>query len=515
MTDQTTGPAPIRLAAVATAVPAIKALAALQEMAGDEIEHVVHLGGRDADFKANGFFRMRPVQARRGDLMDGDRFTGAARALEWGPDMAAAQMEAIDNLSRGSDRMAYKFHGVRSFQDYQHLAHIARDAMGRMLQRERITHVLFFDIPHMFYDTCLKQAAQALGVKVLILRQSFFPRQFFSMQDSYDQGHLGPPSSDEVITPYSLPEGGPDLFYMKGIGAARAAPGRLSARGIGQMLSHHLVNAPLKLLNPVYMLRLLRRMRGIAGQFPQWRDPFFHFFHPDHLGYFDHIARYEGQAVELDRPFVYFPLQLQPEMTTSSLGGRYRDQILAIEQLANLLPDDHLIYVKENPKQTGKMRSALFLTRLERIAQVRIMPSHADSQTLLSHATAVANVSGTVGWEAVCAGKPVLCFGAAWWSEAPGVTRYRPGLSWIEVLDTVSEKPAVESFAGRLQARSHPGNVQRQFAAADDGVSDEANARHVAAEILALLKGEVRLTFDPARNVRPETSGPTAGQAAR
>ncbi len=497
MTDQTNGSSPIRLAAVATAVPAVKTLAALRALAGEEIAHVVHLGGRDADFKANSFFRMRPVQARRGDLMAGDRFTGAARMLEWGPGMVEAQLEAIDNLTRGSDRMAYKFHGVQSFQDYQHITHIARDALGRMLQEDRITHVLFFDIPHLFYDTCLKQAAEALGLNVLILRQSFFPRQFFSMQDSYDLGHLQAPASDEAVLPYSLPEGGPDLFYMKGIGPDRAAPGRLSARGIGQMLSHHLVNAPLKLLNPVYMLRLLRRMRRIARQFPQWRDPFFHFFHPDHLDYFEHIAKYEGQAVELDRPFVYFPLQFQPEMTTSSLGGRYRDQILAIEQLASLLPEDHLIYVKENPKQTGKMRSALFLQRLERIACVRIMPSHADSQTLLSHAVAVANVSGTVGWEAVCAGKPVLCFGAAWWAEAPGVTRYRPGLSLTEVLENVPEKPAVETYAGLLQARSHSGNVQRHFAAADDGVSDVDNAQHVATEILALLKGDARLTFDP------------------
>lgn len=507
MTEQSFDPRPIRLATVATAPPAPAALAALRKIAGKRIEHIVHLGDRKADYKANSFFRLRPVQGTRGDLMQGDRFRGAASSLETGPKLEEQLIEAIDNLTRGSDQMAYKFHGIQSYQDYQHITHIAYDVFGRMLIDERITHVLFFDIPHMFYDTCLKQVADALGIRVLILRQSFFPRQFFSMSGSYDFGHLAPRASDLEAEPWPLPEKGPELFYMKGLMTEAADPGKLSPRGISQMLTHHLVNAPLKLLNPVYMTRLLRRMRAISRQFPDWRDPFFHYFHTDHLHYFEHLAKYENQTVDLERPFIYFPLQLQPEMTTSSLGGRFRDLTLAIEQTANLLPDDHLIYVKENPKQPGKMRSPLFLRRLERIDKVRIMPSHTDSKTLLTHAIAVANVSGTIGWEAVCAGKPAICFGAAWWAEAPGVTRFRPGLSLDEILSNTASKEEAESFAGRLQARSHRGNVQRKFAAADTGFSEEENGQEVAEAILGLLEGTIPLTFDPVDEAGGHASG--------
>ncbi len=493
----TESPVPIRLAVVATAAHSVKTLEALREVAGDRIAHVVHLGGREADYKANNFFRMRSVQGTRGDLMQGDRFRGAARALEAGPRMAEAQIEAIDTLTRGSDQMAYGFHGIQDVQDYQHITHIAHDVMGRMLKDEGITHVLFFDIPHMFYDTCLKHAAQAIGVDVLILRQSFFPRQFFSMRDTDELGHLGARDGDEAAAPVPLPEGGADLFYMKGIKQEREAPGGLTLRGVGQMLAHHAINAPLKLLNPFYMARLLRRMRRIAGRFPKWRDPFASFFHTDHLAYFEYLAEVEDHEPDLERPFVYFPLQLQPEMTTSSLGGRYRDQLLAIERLAEILPEGHKIYVKENPKQTGKMRSPLFFHRLERIKQVELMPSHANSQTLLAHAEAVANVSGTVGWEAVSAGKPVLCFGATWWAEAPGVTRYRPGISFDEIIANRPERAALERFTGVLQARSHTGYVQRHFAQADTDLPDEQNAQDVARTILALLEGELPLTFDP------------------
>lgn len=489
--------APIRLATVATADLSAKTVEALRALPDSGIEHIVHLGGKDSDYKANNFFRMRAVQGRRGDLMQGDRFTGAARALEWGPDMAEAQIEAIDNLVRGSDQMAYKHHRITQFHDYQHITHIAHDVYGRMLQEDGITHVLFFDIPHMFHDTCLKQAAEALGLRVLILRQSFFPRQFFSMSDHRHQGHMTPRPGEDTVAPVPLPDSGGDLFYMQGVKQERAKPGGLSARGIGQMLVHHATNDPLKLLNPVYMTRLLRRMRRIAGRLPDWRDPFFHFFHTDHLAYFDYLAEVEDREPDMARPFVYFPLQFQPEMTTSSLGGRYRDQILALERLAEILPEDHRIYVKENPKQTGKMRSPLFFHRLNRIPQVELMPSYASSPDLLARSVAVANVSGTVGWEAVTAGKPVLCFGAAWWSGAPGVTRYRPGLTFGEVLDNTPDRAEVERYVGRLQARSHAGNVQRHFARADADHPDDENATDVARTIVALLNGAQPLTFDP------------------
>lgn len=492
-----TDPAPIRLAVVATAEHSVKTLAALRVEAGDRIEHVVHFGGKDADYKANNFFRMRSVQGKRGDLMQDDRFTGAASALETGPGMEAAQWEAIDNLTRGSDQMAYGFHGIRDVQDYQHITHIAHDVMAGMLLRERITHVLFFDIPHMFHDTCLKQAAQALGLEVLILRQSFFPRQFFSMRDTMDLGHMATRETDDDAAPVTLPEDGPDLFYMKGIKQERDKPGGLSLRGVGHMVAHHLVNAPLKLFNPVYMTRLLRRMHRTSRRFPKWRDPFFHFFHTDHLAYFDYIAGVEETEPDLTQPYVYFPFQWQPEMTTSSLGGRYRDQLLAVERLAEMLPEGHLIYVKENPKQNGRMRSPVFFHRMERIRQVRLMPSHANSQTLLAHSVAVANISGTVGWEGVLAGKPVLCFGATWWAEAPGVTRYRPGLTFSDLLANTATHDRAERFAGILQARSHSGHVQRHFARADTDMTDEENAPVAARVILDLLEGRIPHTFDP------------------
>ena len=46
------------------------------------------------------------------------------------------------------------------------------------------------------------------------------------------------------------------------------------------------------------------------------------------------LTNYEDRRVDLSRKYIYVPLHNQPEMSTSALGGKYRDQALLIEDLA-------------------------------------------------------------------------------------------------------------------------------------------------------------------------------------
>lgn len=81
--------------------------------------------------------------------------------------------------------------------------------------------------------------------------------------------------------------------------------------------------------------------------------------------YHRRMARAVSKDIDLKANFVYFPLHLQPEMTTDSLGGVYRDQMLAIERVSELLPEGWFVYVKENPYQDEFRRGRCFFQRLK------------------------------------------------------------------------------------------------------------------------------------------------------
>jgi ADP-heptose:LPS heptosyltransferase len=55
-----------------------------------------------------------------------------------------------------------------------------------------VTHVLFFTVPHLGYDTALSHLARAMGLPVIILGQQLFPDRFASFADPAEIGHIRP-----------------------------------------------------------------------------------------------------------------------------------------------------------------------------------------------------------------------------------------------------------------------------------------------------------------------------------
>lgn len=141
------------------------------------------------------------------------------------------------------------------------------------------------------------------------------------------------------------------------------------------------------------------------------------------------------KPADFSSKYVYFGLHLQPELTTSFYGGIYSDQLLAIEKLSAILPDDWIIYVKENPKQNLENRGRIFYERLNNIPKVQLVPMDTNTYDLIKHSQFNASITGTLLYESVCGGKPALMFGNYWYSRLPGVTKYRDGLTVDEIVN--------------------------------------------------------------------------------
>ena len=119
---------------------------------------------------------------------------------------------------------------------------------------------------------------------------------------------------------------------------------------------------------------------------------------------------------------IYFPLHLQPELTTSNMGGIYFDQNYALKRLINHCENlniDYRIYVKENPKQSNTNR--MFLNQLTANKSLEFVDVDCPSELLIERCDVVCTISGTAGWEAIKSGKPCFIFGHTWYETAPGV----------------------------------------------------------------------------------------------
>jgi hypothetical protein len=134
-----------------------------------------------------------------------------------------------------------------------------------------------------------------------------------------------------------------------------------------------------------------------------------------------------AMAVPLNVPYVYVALHLQPERTTSSLGGVFADQYLVIDMLARMVPAGWRVYVKEHPSQFyppfcgERSRHADFYREVSALPNVTLVSLSVSTFDLIDNARAVATVTGTVGWEAVLRGRPALVFGSAWYRHCDGV----------------------------------------------------------------------------------------------
>jgi len=144
-----------------------------------------------------------------------------------------------------------------------------------------------------------------------------------------------------------------------------------------------------------------------------------HFFYARNL-----LKIYSGlsKKASMSKNFIYFPLHLQPESTTLPEGGVYEDQLLIIDILSKSLPKGWWLYVKEHPTQFARsdprrnnFRDKEFYLKIKGYKNVKLLPLSTDPDLLIEKSRGVATVTGTSGWEALKASRPVILFTSSTW----------------------------------------------------------------------------------------------------
>lgn len=110
------------------------------------------------------------------------------------------------------------------------------------------------------------------------------------------------------------------------------------------------------------------------------------------------------------RPFVFYPLQTEPEQSLQWMSPECFNQLALIGSLARDLPAGVVLAVKETIHAVGR-RPRDFYDQILDFKNVVMLDVREQGIPTIKQAVAVATVSGTAGLEAAVMGKPVIVFG--------------------------------------------------------------------------------------------------------
>jgi len=114
--------------------------------------------------------------------------------------------------------------------------------------------------------------------------------------------------------------------------------------------------------------------------------------------------------------FVFFPLHVNPEASTSVLSPNFANQQNVIETLSKNIPLSHKLYVKEHPAMAGK-RPLKFYRDITKFPNVRLISPYIDSHELIRQSSILCTITGTAALEAYLMNKPVILFQQTYFSK--------------------------------------------------------------------------------------------------
>ena len=115
--------------------------------------------------------------------------------------------------------------------------------------------------------------------------------------------------------------------------------------------------------------------------------------------------------IENQRPFVYFPLQTDPERSTLIAAPRFSNQIEVITNIAKSLPDGYDLYVKEHPMMIlREWRSISDYKQIMGLPNVILIHPSVKSDYIIKKSSLVVSINSTSGLESGFYNKPSISF---------------------------------------------------------------------------------------------------------
>lgn len=354
----------------------------------------------------------------------------------------------IDMYSRVSLHNSVNYNELNIHQHLDHF-NLILNYYYSIFTENNIDLFIHNNSPHVGYDFIPNLLAEELGITTLYLEQSFFPNKFFYYWKFKDYGEFTTTNKlfqyQENIQIENKFE--KDIPYMKTT--------KKDGFDYSSLKSFKSLNKELN--RSIYEFQLIKDLFKT-----DYRSQAYSRYKLKKV--YEHNRKDFSNEINLNQPYVYFGLHMQPEKSTSSWGGKYSDQALALEHLSAILPDNWKIYVKENPKQTYFMRNPEFFRRLERIPNLELVSTSFNTYDLIKNSKICATITGTIGWEAITGGKAVIIFGwGVWYKTLPGVHNFTFDLDLEKLSSENVNFAELQTKFNELTNKMAPGIILNEY----------------------------------------------------
>jgi hypothetical protein len=315
------------------------------------------------------------------------------------------------------------------------------------LEAETPDVLVYMATPHDIVRWIFARVAEELGVRVQYFQETLLPWRFALMEGL---------SSEATLVPSRLTAPSPSETLLATDYAKRKQGGFDDAF-------------------PKYESDRLKRNRGHYYNFSKdflrsWKRP--DLMLNKALCYRAYAAL--ARAPSANDASATFFLHFQPERSTLPEAYGFAQQLAAVITLAEALPDDTRLYVKEHPAIFTadchwKERLAFWYRLIAQVRKVQLVPIESDPYELIDRSFCVATIAGTIAGEALIRGKPVVIFGRGSISlaQAAGLHKY-------------ADQQALREFLAGLKTRQpqrfdlleHSGDIAGKTYSGADGYSD-------------------------------------------
>lgn len=395
------------------------------------------------------------------------------------------------NLNRSYNSHLYTNSSVYSLQ---HIFFTLTNFFTDMLITNKIEVVYFNNLPHEGADYILYLRAKDLGIKTILAAPSMiFPNKFFyslSIGEFGDFDILPTISTDE---PYKIIEKPYDALNYTVANKEFILSDDILDPYIKEIFCQNVetvkIKEPREKIKHYFLKIFSKKAKKSKNRDFKELNRFI-----SNAMIFLNFTQYKknldaNTQIQFDynKKYVYFPLHYQPEATTGAFADIFNDQILALEKISNLIPDDWFIYAKEHYPQREWMRDPVFFERLSKIEKVKLIPKTNPTFELIKKSQFIATITGTAGWEAIGTGKKVLIFGRAWYINLPGVFFYDKKLKLIDILNYKIAHEELEIKTGQLLSKMGDGVIDCDFIMYQDNFNQDTNLKNIINSLTKII----------------------------